>query len=211
MSTCECLLLAFQFSGHLLLFLRVVERTHRSVSALAVAAETMQRAVASQRPVAEHIGAPKQIFESSRRALLAPRAAAGPSRDTGAAHVDASAGPGWAAAAVATMASALCFAAPLDAAAAQRTRQPPVAEQAGRCEVAALDKFADTRATFSQEASGGNMAEAVVDIRDCDFSKLDLSGKVCCRVGWRGGIVIAWRCTHQLCKRMRHMASSSRH
>mgnify|MGYP006973273435 CR=1 FL=1 len=37
---------------------------------------------------------------------------------------------------------------------------------------------ADTRATFSLEASGGNMTEALVDIRNCDFSNLDLSGKV---------------------------------
>lgn len=44
-------------------------------------------------------------------------------------------------------------------------KAPPVTESAGRCEVSALDKFADTRATFSQEASGGNMVEALVDIR----------------------------------------------
>lgn len=34
-----------------------------------------------------------------------------------------------------------------------------------RCTLAALDKFADTRATFSLEASGGNMTEAIVDVR----------------------------------------------
>jgi hypothetical protein len=44
--------------------------------------------------------------------------------------------------------------------------------------VEALDKFADTRAKFSQEASGGNMTEANVDIRGCDFSNMDLSSKV---------------------------------
>ncbi|KAI8467799.1 MAG: hypothetical protein J3K34DRAFT_429284 [Monoraphidium minutum] len=82
---------------------------------------------------------------------------------------------------------ALCLAgSPLDAQAAQRTKQPPVTEEAGRCEVAALDKFADTRATFSQEASGGNMSEAVVDIRDCDFAGKDLSGKVFSGVLMRG-------------------------
>lgn len=57
-------------------------------------------------------------------------------------------------------------------------RQPPIQEEAGRCTIEALDKFADTRATFSLEASGGNMAEAVVDIRGCDYSNLDLKGKV---------------------------------
>ncbi|GBF92304.1 hypothetical protein Rsub_05506 [Raphidocelis subcapitata] len=70
--------------------------------------------------------------------------------------------------------------------AAQRARQPPVGSEAGRCSVSALDKFADTRATFSQEASGGNMAEAVVDVRDCDFSNQDLSGKVFSGVLMRG-------------------------
>jgi hypothetical protein len=49
--------------------------------------------------------------------------------------------------------AALCLVAPVDAA-GTRTRQPPVTQEAGRCEIAALDKFADTRATFSQEASG---------------------------------------------------------
>ncbi len=34
------------------------------------------------------------------------------------------------------------------------SRLPPVQEDAGRCSLEALDKFADTRATFSQEASG---------------------------------------------------------
>jgi hypothetical protein len=29
---------------------------------------------------------------------------------------------------------------------------------------------ADTRAKFSQESAGGNMTEAIVDVRDCDFS-----------------------------------------
>ncbi len=120
-------------------------------------------------------------------------------------------------------------------------RQPPIQEIVGRCTIEALDKFAgerlldggtvrgvqkccrlslcqflpaDTRATFSLEASGGNMAEvslaamlqhtlqpakglgcsilnfpftplpclcfcqAVVDIRGCDYSNLDLRGKV---------------------------------
>lgn len=50
-------------------------------------------------------------------------------------------------------------------AAAAGGRQPPIKEDAGRCELAALDKFADTRATFSLEASGGNMTEANVDVR----------------------------------------------
>lgn len=71
--------------------------------------------------------------------------------------------------------------------AAQRTRQPPVAEaQQGRCDVSALDLFASTRATFSQEAAGGNMVEAIVDVRNCDFSNKDLSGKVFSGVLMRG-------------------------
>jgi hypothetical protein len=44
--------------------------------------------------------------------------------------------------------------------------------------VQVLDKFAKTRAAFSQEAGSGAMEEAIVDIRRCDFSNLDLSGKV---------------------------------
>jgi hypothetical protein len=28
----------------------------------------------------------------------------------------------------------------------------------------------DTRAKFSQESAGGNMTEAIVDVRGCDFS-----------------------------------------
>lgn len=53
----------------------------------------------------------------------------------------------------------------LFAAQAARGRLPPITESANRCDVSALDKFADTRAKFSQEASGGNMVEAIVDIR----------------------------------------------
>jgi hypothetical protein len=30
--------------------------------------------------------------------------------------------------------------------------------------------LADTRAKFSQESAGGNMTEAIVDVRGCDFS-----------------------------------------
>lgn len=48
---------------------------------------------------------------------------------------------------------------------AARGKLPPITESANRCDVSALDKFADTRAKFSQEASGGNMVEAIVDIR----------------------------------------------
>ncbi|GFH31128.1 uncharacterized protein HaLaN_30107, partial [Haematococcus lacustris] len=35
----------------------------------------------------------------------------------------------------------------------------------------------DTRAQFSQEASSGAMTEALVDVRGCDFSGLDLRKK----------------------------------
>lgn len=41
-------------------------------------------------------------------------------------------------------------------------------------------RFADTRKNFSQEAAGGGMTEALVDVRNCDFSNLNLSGKVQC-------------------------------
>lgn len=54
----------------------------------------------------------------------------------------------------------------------------PIIESADRCTVQALDKFADTRAMFSQEASSGAMSEALVDVRNCDFSNKDLSKKV---------------------------------
>lgn len=52
----------------------------------------------------------------------------------------------------------------LPAAAAGRA-SPPVSDAADRCAVTALDNFADTRAKFSQESSGGNMVEAIVDVR----------------------------------------------
>ncbi len=52
---------------------------------------------------------------------------------------------------------------------AEAARLPPVEDTPGRCDISALDKFADTRATFSLEASGGNMVEAIVDIRGCDY------------------------------------------
>eukprot|EP00887_Chlorella_sp_A99_P005293 scaffold1.g5293.t1 len=73
--------------------------------------------------------------------------------------------------------------APADAAGA---RLPPVREEAGRCTVEALDKFAGTRATFSLEASGGNMVEAVVDVRGCNYSGKDLGSKVLSGVMMQG-------------------------
>lgn len=46
---------------------------------------------------------------------------------------------------------------------AAKSRLPPIdVNDPNRCTVAALDKFADTRAAFSQESSGGNMVEAIV-------------------------------------------------
>ncbi|MEW5316140.1 MAG: hypothetical protein WDW38_007526 [Sanguina aurantia] len=63
---------------------------------------------------------------------------------------------------------------------------PPIVEVEGRCEVSALDKFADTRKSFSQEAAGGGMTEALVDVRNCDFSNLNLSGKVMSGVQLQG-------------------------
>ena len=68
--------------------------------------------------------------------------------------------------------------APPAEAAGRKTPPLPTGDNPARCQVSALDKFADTRAKFSQEASGGNMVEAIVDIRGCDFSNKDLSGKV---------------------------------
>ncbi|KAI7842561.1 hypothetical protein COHA_003798 [Chlorella ohadii] len=69
---------------------------------------------------------------------------------------------------------------------AEAARLPPVEDTPGRCDISALDKFADTRATFSLEASGGNMVEAIVDIRGCDYSNKDLSGKVLSGVSMQG-------------------------
>ena len=53
------------------------------------------------------------------------------------------------------------------------------------CRLEALDKFAETRAVFSQEASSG-MDEAFVDVRGCDYSKMDLTSKVFSGVLMRG-------------------------
>lgn len=75
-------------------------------------------------------------------------------------------------------AAAVLCSAPPTFAAGPAPRTPPVLEVAGRCSLEALDVFAETRAKFSQEASGGNMTEALVDIRGCDYSNKDLSGKV---------------------------------
>jgi uncharacterized protein YjbI with pentapeptide repeats len=56
--------------------------------------------------------------------------------------------------------------------------QAPPGPSAALTPLAVLPAAADTRATFSLEASGGNMVEAIVDIRGCDFSSLDLTRKV---------------------------------
>ncbi|GLC43697.1 hypothetical protein PLESTB_000409300 [Pleodorina starrii] len=82
------------------------------------------------------------------------------------------------AAMIAMGAAALLLGAPLDAEAAKSKLPPIDTANPNRCDVSALDKFADTRAAFSQESSGGNMVEAIVDVRECDFSGKDLSGKV---------------------------------
>ncbi|KAG2441713.1 hypothetical protein HXX76_003329 [Chlamydomonas incerta] len=76
------------------------------------------------------------------------------------------------------MAASILLGAPLDAMAAKSKLPPIDVNDPNRCTVGALDKFADTRAAFSQESSGGNMVEAIVDVRDCDFSGKNLSGKV---------------------------------
>lgn len=82
---------------------------------------------------------------------------------------------GW----VATLGTvAVLLGSPLDALAAKSKLPPIDTSDPNRCDVSALDKFADTRAAFSQESSGGNMVEAIVDVRECDFSGKDLSGKV---------------------------------
>ena len=88
------------------------------------------------------------------------------------------------AASAAVLASVLAIAVPSEALAA-RNRLPPPSEDVARCSIEALDKFADTRAVFSQEASSG-MEEAYVDVRNCDFSNRDLSGKVFSGVLMRG-------------------------
>lgn len=74
--------------------------------------------------------------------------------------------------------AAAMLALPMDAYAARGTIGPIDANDTKRCEVTAFDKFAETRAAFSQESAGGNMVEAIVDVRECDFSNQDLSGKV---------------------------------
>lgn len=53
------------------------------------------------------------------------------------------------------------------------------------CSLEALDKFAETRAVFSQEASSG-MDEAFVDVRGCNYSNSDLTNKVFSGVLMRG-------------------------
>ncbi|KAG1678749.1 hypothetical protein FOA52_012788 [Chlamydomonas sp. UWO 241] len=55
---------------------------------------------------------------------------------------------------------------------------PPDGADLKRCEISAFDKFASTRAKFSMEAAGGGMAEATVDVRDCDFTGAVLDTKV---------------------------------
>ncbi|GIL88705.1 hypothetical protein Vretifemale_16616 [Volvox reticuliferus] len=74
--------------------------------------------------------------------------------------------------------AAILLGAPMGAEAAKNKLPPIDNSNPNRCDVSALDKFADTRAAFSQESSGGNMVEAIVDVRECDFSGKDLSGKV---------------------------------
>ena len=65
-----------------------------------------------------------------------------------------------------------------DALAARNKIPPPDLRDSERCTMAALDKFADTRANFSQEAGSGGMDEAFVDVRNCIFKNKDLSSKV---------------------------------
>jgi len=61
-----------------------------------------------------------------------------------------------------------------------RSSLPPIDKaDTERCTLATLDKFAQTRAKFSAEAGAGDLGkEGFVDIRDCDFSNLDLSSKI---------------------------------
>lgn len=82
----------------------------------------------------------------------------------------------------AAAAACLVLCMPLDAEAAGR-KAPPITESADRCTVAALDKFADTRAKFSQEASGGNMVEAIVDVRGDPIS-------VYASIAWSSALVL---------------------
>uniref|UniRef100_A0A7S3QW89 Pentapeptide repeat-containing protein n=1 Tax=Dunaliella tertiolecta TaxID=3047 RepID=A0A7S3QW89_DUNTE len=72
------------------------------------------------------------------------------------------------------MASAMLLASPMSVDA----RPPPRENAETRCTLEALDKFADTRAKFSMEASSGGMEEAVVDVRGCSFKGMDLRNKV---------------------------------
>jgi hypothetical protein len=100
-------------------------------------------------------------FSCARSNVAAPGRPAARAQRAVRSHASGDAGraafDGWVRTTAAVAAAALLVVGPVDQAAlaAQRTRQPPVSGGADRCSVSALDVFADTRATFSQEASGG--------------------------------------------------------
>lgn len=94
----------------------------------------------------------KRVLSSKLEARAAPNvrrcaaAAPPPSASSSAPLLQIAAANLKSAAAAALCSALLLSAAPLDADAAQRARQPPVdTADAARCEVTALDKFADTR------------------------------------------------------------------
>ena len=57
-------------------------------------------------------------------------------------------------------------------------KPPLVIDMPGGCTLEALDLFKDTRAKFSLEVGTGALPEAVLDLKGCDYSGADLTGKI---------------------------------
>ena len=57
-------------------------------------------------------------------------------------------------------------------------KPPLVIDMPGGCTLEALDLFKDTRAKFSLEVGTGALPEAVLDLKGCDYSGQDLTGKI---------------------------------
>jgi hypothetical protein len=106
------------------------------------------------------------------RACAAPPARAAAARTRCSCAVNFAAAP-RAAAAAAAAALLLSVSAPLPASALA----PPTSDPA-RCAVSRLKDFAGVRASFSAEVGSGALPEAVLDLRECSFAKLDLNAAV---------------------------------
>jgi len=55
---------------------------------------------------------------------------------------------------------------------------PAVRDMPGGCTAEALDMFKEIRAKFSLEVGSGALPEAVLDLGGCDYSGMDLTGRV---------------------------------